>query len=110
MNFRVAILAYHSIAAAGPADLAPFRVSPSAFSEQLEFLRREGYCSISITDWVFSIITRRFLPGRPIIITFDEGYRDFITAAWPVSRRTNFRATIFVVTGRVGGLADWDRT
>ncbi len=108
MDCRVPILMYHRIADDGPPELAPYRVSPVAFREQVRFLRDRGFYSISLTDWTFSIVTRRFLPGKPVIITFDDGYRDFFANAWPILKDADYRATIFIVTSKVGGVADWD--
>jgi peptidoglycan/xylan/chitin deacetylase (PgdA/CDA1 family) len=48
------------------------------------------------------------LPGKPVILTFDDGYRDFLTAAMPVLRTHGFSATLFLVAERIGGTADWD--
>ncbi len=105
---RVPILMYHSIADDGPSELAPYRVSCAAFREQLRYLRRNGYHSISLNDWAEHIAQRRPVWGRPVIITFDDGYRDFIENALPELERADFSATVFVVTEKAGGLADWD--
>jgi peptidoglycan/xylan/chitin deacetylase (PgdA/CDA1 family) len=51
---------------------------------------------------------REPLPGKPIILTFDDGYRDFLTAAMPVLRVHGFSATVFLVAERIGGSATWD--
>jgi peptidoglycan/xylan/chitin deacetylase (PgdA/CDA1 family) len=48
------------------------------------------------------------LPGKPIILTFDDGYRDFLTAAMPVLRAHDFLATVFLVAERIGERSDWD--
>src|ERR1700704_2459088 len=110
MDYPAPILMYHSVADEGPPELSAFRVSCAAFRQQMRFLREHGYHSISLTEWALSIATKRFVAGRPVVITFDDGYADFATNAWPVLAETNLRATIFVVTGSVGGIADWDRT
>jgi glycosyltransferase involved in cell wall biosynthesis len=47
--------------------------------------------------------------GRPVLITFDDGYRDFYEVAWPILRRFGFTAEVFLPTDLVGGSADWDR-
>ncbi len=104
----VPILMYHSVAEAGPPELAPYRISPQAFRQQMRYLRRHGYHSITIEDWGACIAAQRPLPGRPVILTFDDGYRDFIENAWPILERADFTATLFVVTERVGRIADWD--
>ena len=106
----IPILMYHSIADDGPPELAKFRVSPIRFREQLRFLRRCGYHSVSLCEWASSIASGVPLPGRPMIITFDDGYRDFITNAAPLLEAADFRVTIFVVTAKVGATADWDIT
>lgn len=100
---------YHSIANDGPPELAPYRVSPGAFRRQMLFLQEHGYHSISLTEWAFSIATKRYIPGRPVIVTFDDGYADFVSNACPVLAETGLRATMFVVTGKVGGVADWNK-
>jgi peptidoglycan/xylan/chitin deacetylase (PgdA/CDA1 family)/SAM-dependent methyltransferase len=104
----VPILMYHSVADDGPPELAPYRVSPAAFREQLRYLRRHGYYSISLEEWSACIASRRPPPGRAVILTFDDGYKNFIENAWPLLERTDFKATLFVVTEKVGRVADWD--
>jgi peptidoglycan/xylan/chitin deacetylase (PgdA/CDA1 family) len=42
-------------------------------------------------------------------LTFDDGYRDFLTEAMPILDRYDFTATVFVLTGRFGGSNEWDR-
>jgi peptidoglycan/xylan/chitin deacetylase (PgdA/CDA1 family)/SAM-dependent methyltransferase len=106
----IPILMYHSIADDGSPELAKFRVSPVRFREQLRFLRRWGYHSVSLCEWASSVASGAPLLGRPVIITFDDGYRDFITNAAPLLEAANFHATIFVVTAKVGATADWDIT
>jgi peptidoglycan/xylan/chitin deacetylase (PgdA/CDA1 family) len=103
------LLAYHQVAEDGPPQLAPFRVSPALFKEQMRFLRDRGYYSISVPEWAFCVATRRCLLGRPVAITFDDGYTDFAANAWPVLKEMDFRATVFVVASRVGSVADWNR-
>jgi peptidoglycan/xylan/chitin deacetylase (PgdA/CDA1 family)/SAM-dependent methyltransferase len=105
---EVPILMYHSVADDGPPELAPYRISPRAFREQLRYLRRHGYYSITIEEWGACLAARRPLPGRPVILTFDDGYKNFIENAWPLLERSDFKATLFVVTEKVGRFADWD--
>jgi peptidoglycan/xylan/chitin deacetylase (PgdA/CDA1 family)/SAM-dependent methyltransferase len=102
------ILMYHAVRDGGPPELAPYRVSPAAFREQLRWLRRNGYYSITLAEWAERIRVGQGLPGRPIIITFDDGYEDVFQNAWPELERADFSATVFAVTDKVGGEADWD--
>jgi peptidoglycan/xylan/chitin deacetylase (PgdA/CDA1 family)/glycosyltransferase involved in cell wall biosynthesis len=102
------ILMYHRIAADGPAALARFRVAPDIFAAQIATLHRAGYRAVGFEDWISAVMRNEPLPGKPIILTFDDGYQDFLTAAMPVLRYYGFTATVFLVSERIGGVADWD--
>jgi peptidoglycan/xylan/chitin deacetylase (PgdA/CDA1 family)/glycosyltransferase involved in cell wall biosynthesis/2-polyprenyl-3-methyl-5-hydroxy-6-metoxy-1,4-benzoquinol methylase len=104
----VPILMYHRIAADGPVPLERFRVAPDLFASQMAMLHRAGYRTIGLEDWIGAMARREPLPGKPIILTFDDGYRDFLTAAMPVLRVHGFSATVFLVAERIGGSATWD--
>jgi peptidoglycan/xylan/chitin deacetylase (PgdA/CDA1 family) len=104
----VPILMYHRIAADGPVAIKRFRVAPALFAAQMETLHRAGYRTISVGGWVRALARHEPLPGKPVILTFDDGYRDFLTAAVPVLRAHGFSATVFLVAERIGGTADWD--
>jgi len=105
---EVPILMYHSIADHGPAELAPYRLTPAAFTAQMNYLADHGYYSISLQDWADAMAQRRWLPGRPVAITFDDGYVNFLEHAWPALESAGLTATMFVVTDKVGQTADWD--
>jgi peptidoglycan/xylan/chitin deacetylase (PgdA/CDA1 family) len=106
---RLPILMYHRIATTGPAALAPYRVSPERFEEQLRFLKEAGYYSVSLEEWREAVSGQRTLRGKPILLTFDDGYSDFATHAWPLLRRYGFGALVLLVSDLVGGTSDWDR-
>ncbi|HET9373634.1 MAG TPA: polysaccharide deacetylase family protein, partial [Chthoniobacterales bacterium] len=104
----VPILMYHRIADDGPASLARYRVAPDLFAAQIAALHRAGYRTVRLEQWIGAIIRNEPLPGQPIILTFDDGYQDFLTAGMPVLRHYGFSATVFLVADRVGGVAEWD--
>ena len=106
--FEIPVLMYHRIADDGPPDLAPYRVSPADFERQLLFMRRRGFRSVSLAEWRAA---RRAgsLGGRPVLLTFDDAYVDFRENAWPLLKRYDFSAHVFIPTDKVGGAADWDR-
>jgi peptidoglycan/xylan/chitin deacetylase (PgdA/CDA1 family) len=107
-NFGVPILMYHRVATDGPPGLGRFRVDPTLFDEQLSALKQAGFRSIDLNHWVEALSSSEALPGKPLVLTFDDGYRDFLTAALPALRRYSFAATAFLVADRIGGVADWD--
>jgi peptidoglycan/xylan/chitin deacetylase (PgdA/CDA1 family)/SAM-dependent methyltransferase len=105
---RLPILMYHSVSTNGPSGLARYRVSPRAFEQQLQYLQDTGFRSVTLEQWRLAMEAKRPLPGRAVIITFDDGYRDFITDAWPLLAKYGFSATVFLVAGRVGQTNEWD--
>jgi len=109
-GLAVPILAYHSIADDGPSELLPWRITPAVFKQQLRFLREHGYRSISLEEWADCIAGKTPPSGRPVVITFDDGYESVLTEAAPLLDAAGFRATVFAVTDRVGAFANWDTT
>jgi peptidoglycan/xylan/chitin deacetylase (PgdA/CDA1 family) len=107
---QIPVLMYHSIAAEGPASLAQWRLNPCLLEEQLAYLQGEGYRSVTSRDLVTFLHAGTLLPGQPVLLTFDDGYLDFLETAWPLLQRYGFTADVFLVTDRVGGSADWDRS
>ncbi|MET4045461.1 peptidoglycan/xylan/chitin deacetylase (PgdA/CDA1 family)/2-polyprenyl-3-methyl-5-hydroxy-6-metoxy-1,4-benzoquinol methylase [Bradyrhizobium sp. RT6a] len=105
---RIPILAYHRIATDGPTELAPYRLSPEAFQEQMLWLRRNGYHTINSEQLARCIANDHPFLGRPVLITFDDGYEDFAERAWPILQRNDFSAEVFIVADLVGRRAEWD--
>ncbi len=106
---QLPILMYHRIASSGLPDLARYRVTPEAFEEQLRYLKDAGFYSIKLEDWHAAVQARKALPERAVLITFDDGYLDFQTYAWPLLKRYGFSATVFLVSGNVGQFNSWDQ-
>lgn len=109
VTYRLPILMYHSVAADGPAATARWRLDPARFAEQMHYLRDAGYRTVSLGEWGRALRRRQPIPGRCVAVTFDDAYADFATEAWPVMRALGQVATVFVVTGLVGRLSEWDR-
>lgn len=107
-SWDVPVLAYHRVADDGPAALSPWRVTPQAFEAQMRLLRRHGYYTVTPEQMLQHMHQRAPLPGRPVLITFDDAYQDFADAAWPVLQARGFGATVFAVVDRVGDAAHWD--
>jgi len=93
---------YHSIQE-GSSDPRPYyniNTSPVQFRRQMEFLRDEGYRAVHLDEAVKSLE-----PGKRnsnyVVITFDDGYRDFYTAAYPVLAEFGHTAALFVPSGLI---------
>jgi peptidoglycan/xylan/chitin deacetylase (PgdA/CDA1 family) len=111
---RVPILMYHYIRVnPNPHDKvgADLSVPPEQFALQMQMLASNGFHTITVDDLVAAISDGGPLPYHPIILTFDDGYEDFYTAAYPVLKRYGFMADSFIITGRAGykGYLTWDQ-
>ena len=103
---QVPILMYHRIDLVKP-TLPPITqrltVDPRAFAAEMEWLKRNGYHAISDLQLYDALEHGAPLPPRPVMITFDDGYRDVLGKAAPVLRRLHWPATAFIITDRVSG-------
>ncbi|AXY75594.1 hypothetical protein D3H65_17140 [Paraflavitalea soli] len=86
---------YHKVCAHGNAD--PLTVPVNSLEAQLQYLKQEGYHSIGLSDLVNHILISTPLPEKPILISFDDGYRDNFTTAYPLFEKYGIKANIFLV-------------
>ncbi len=110
LTYRLPILLYHQIAGDGPDSLARYRVTPEAFAEQMTYLHQAGFHTITLERWLQAMREYQPVPGRAVIITFDDGYGDFAARAWPVLEGFGFGAYVYLVTDRVGQQSTWTAT
>ena len=101
---RVPILMYHHISVPPP-DADDVRrdlsVTPQDFEDQLRYLKKAGYHSITLSDLIYYLATGKRLPRKPIILTFDDGYRDNYTHAYPLLKKYGFVGTFFLITAPI---------
>lgn len=98
---RVPIVMYHYLSTPPPdADVyrTDLSVPPELFAAHLDRLRAEGYTTISLYDLLLHLTRGAPLPDKPVVITFDDGYRDNYINAFPLLQERAMRATFFVVT------------
>ncbi|MDF2189623.1 polysaccharide deacetylase family protein [Paraflavitalea sp. CAU 1676] len=86
---------YHKISADGQTDMLTVPVRDLEW--QLHHLRQEGYRTISLSQLVNHLRQGTPLPEKPLLITFDDGYLDNFTNAYPVFRQLGMKANIFLV-------------
>lgn|GEM_PF-1376379 len=100
----VPILMYHHVAVAGPeadAIRTDLSVSPARFEAQLRYLIERGYQPIALRDLIMHIQVGEPLPLKPVVLTFDDGFKDQFTNAYPLLKRYGLRGTFFIITGFV---------
>jgi peptidoglycan/xylan/chitin deacetylase (PgdA/CDA1 family) len=109
----VPILMYHYIRDLPPntRDVLGYRLSiaPKVFEQQLQYLAGAGYTSVSMAQVTDHILYGTALPPKPIVLTFDDGYADFYTTAWPLLQQYHFNATTYLVVDFLGkpGYMSW---
>jgi len=94
------VLTYHRVAEPGATPhLHPGLISatPTGFEEQARFLAA-NYTVVSMEETLEAWTTKRRLPRRSVLLTFDDGYRDFAEVAWPILKRYQLPVTLFVAT------------
>ena len=102
-TLRVPVLMYHRIGIAPPGASQTTRgltVAPADFAAQMRWLKRHGYHAITQHRLYAALIDGAPLPSRPIVISFDDGYRDVLEHAAPVLRRLDLPAIVYVITER----------
>lgn len=94
----VPILMYHKI---GNVANNAWWVPPNVFERQLRALRNQGYTAILPGDIVNHQKSGKRLPPKPVMITFDDGYRDSLAMAEPILKKYGFRAVVYLITATV---------
>src|SRR5258708_13610998 len=106
----VPILMYHRIATEGPPDLKRWRVTLELFDAHMNALHRAGYQTITLAEWAEGLVQRRPVRGKRVLLTFDDGYSDFLSGAIRILRGHDFSATVFLVAEPIGKTALWGAT
>lgn len=96
----IPILMYHDITQQVTNESA--QVSINQLKQQIKALLSDGYTPINFADYVTYKKGNKGLPKKPIIITFDDGYKSNYTNAYPVLKALNVEATYFVTTSVMG--------
>ncbi|RIK37806.1 MAG: hypothetical protein DCC57_21345 [Chloroflexi bacterium] len=98
---RVPILMYHYLSVPPPgADRyrVDLSVAPDTFAAHLDAMQQAGYTPISFYTLLAHLNQGAPLPEKPVILTFDDGYRDTYENAFPLLRARGMTATFFIVT------------
>ena len=105
----VPVLLYHEIAIDGKAP-GETVISRDRFAEQMQYLADHGYHPISVRELVGFMRDGTRLPPRPVVLTFDDGWRSVLQAL-PVLDRYGFKASFWIIPGAkgIGGdYLDWE--
>lgn len=93
------ILMYHKVDLNRKDNLT---VSIEQFETHLRFLKENKYEPISMNQLIDFLENKRSLPGKPVLITFDDGYLNNLEVAYPLLQKYQFKAVIFIPTAFIG--------
>jgi peptidoglycan/xylan/chitin deacetylase (PgdA/CDA1 family) len=94
----VPILCYHRFGGGGSRMV----VSPNGFAAQLDWLARNNYTVLRLSQLTDFLAGKQPLPARSVVITIDDGYESVYRHAFPLLKKHGFPATLFVYTDFVG--------
>jgi peptidoglycan/xylan/chitin deacetylase (PgdA/CDA1 family) len=103
-NDGVIVLCYHNINNKG-GNL--YTISPQDFENQIKYMIDKGYKSISLDELYDYYFYGKEIPKKSILITFDDGLRGVYEFAFPILKKYGFKATFFVIVGRVGRVKNY---
>lgn len=106
---RIHILMYHQVGdfpKRMPSHRGQYCHRPR-FAAQMSMLRRFGYSVVSMDTAVAGLRGEATLPARPVVLTFDDGYVDFLECAAPVLKDFGYPATVYAVAGLLGQASSW---
>jgi len=105
----IPILAYHKI---DDEAFTPYWVSARTFKDQMKALKNHGYETVSLEDIHRFRSGQGGLPSKPVVLTFDEGFHNFYTKAYPILKKYGCCATNFLLPAYIGDhtrfSSDWE--
>lgn len=99
-NRGIPVLYYHSVNDTVDNEVT---ISPELLKKQLEYIKYQGYITLSMNEVENYILYNQPIPEKSILITFDDGYMDNYSKAYPILKELNMKATIFCITSELDG-------
>ena len=96
---------YHSISESLESDISPYyRVctSPKRFADHMSCLANNGWTGVTLRKGLESLDHSSKLSSKLVAITFDDGFRDFYSTAFPILKAHGFSATMYLPTAHIG--------
>jgi peptidoglycan/xylan/chitin deacetylase (PgdA/CDA1 family) len=91
-----------------PRDI--YCIRPDRFGAQMHALAEAGFTAVSIDEFEAWRHRRKSLPEGSFVLTFDDGFAGVHDYAAPILHEMRWPATVFLVTGKLGGFSDWEVT
>lgn len=106
---HVPVLMYHHIqpeSVAKELGQTALTVDNGIFDQQMAYLVANGYTPVFANELINALLTHSQLPGKPVVVTMDDGYADNDIYALPVLQKYGIKANLMLATGLVGGNPD----
>ncbi len=104
-TLNIPIIIYHSVRPTRPEETEAqkrYNISPDRFEEQLTYLKNNGYTTISLDQMVADLERGTTSPiTKPVILTFDDGWKNQYEYAFPLLKKYNDTATFYVYTNPI---------
>lgn len=101
----IPVLMYHKISDEKKDGLT---VGIKDFEKQLSWLKSRGYKSLQLKEIKYLSENNKMLPENSVVITFDDGYSNFLTTAYPLLNKYGFTSVVFLPVGHAGKVNSWD--
>ncbi len=104
-NINIPILLYHDFVERVPnkdPDNFNYINTPKSFEENIKTLLKNNYTFLSFKDLNDAYNNKLKLPQKPILITLDDGYYSNYKYVFPILKKYNIKASIFIVTDNIG--------
>lgn len=99
-NIGVPVLYYHSVQQTEDNEVT---ISPQKLRNELKYIKDSGYTTITMRELQDHLLNNSPIPEKSIVITFDDGYMNNYTNAFPILKDLDMKATIFCITFKLDG-------
>lgn len=101
----IPIFMYHHVSSAPTHNQLDYglTVTDENFNAQLDWLQKQGYHTITMTELFDTFYYGKALPSKPMILSFDDGYADIYLNALPALLAHHYRGVFYIITGMIGG-------
>ena len=95
----IPVLMYHSI---GVEKGNPIVMPKEQFEEEMKYIKEHGYTTLNLKELYDYFQNKKPVPKKSVVITLDDGYENNYTDAYPILKKYNLKANVFIITGEIG--------
>lgn len=95
-QIKLPVAMYHHMLNS-PSRLGDYVISPAQFEDDLKYIQKMGYTTITSAELLDFLENDTELPEKPIMITFDDGYESVHEYAYPLLQKYNMKAVISII-------------